>query len=33
MTTDELLAYVVVGVLALFLMSGLWFIVIKGLVG
>ena len=33
MTTDELLAYVIVGVLALFLISGLWFVVIKGLAG
>jgi hypothetical protein len=31
MTTDDLLAYVVVGVLAAFLISGLWFVVIKGL--
>jgi hypothetical protein len=33
MTNDELLAYVVLGVLALFLISGLWFVVIKGLAG
>jgi hypothetical protein len=33
MTTEELLAYVVLGILALFLVSGLWFIVIQGLVG
>ena len=33
MTTDELLAYVILGVLAVFLMSGLWFVVIKGLAG
>ena len=33
MTTDELLSYVVLGILALFLVSGLWFTVIKGLIG
>jgi hypothetical protein len=33
MTTDELLAYVIIGVLGLFLISGLWFVVLKGLAG
>jgi hypothetical protein len=33
MSTDELTAYVVLGILALFLISGLWFVVIKGLAG
>lgn len=31
MTTDELVSYVILGVLALFLISGLWFVVIKDL--
>jgi hypothetical protein len=33
MTTDELLSYVVLGILAAFLVSGLWFVVLKGLTG
>ena len=33
MTTDELLAYVILGILAAFLVSGLWFVVLKGLMG
>jgi len=33
MATDELLAYVVLGILAVFLISGLWFVVVKALTG
>ena len=33
MTTDELVSYVVLGILAAFLASGLWFVVIKGFIG
>ncbi len=33
MTTDALLSYVVLGILAAFLASGLWFVVMKGLIG
>jgi hypothetical protein len=33
MTTDELLSYVVLAILAVFLISGLWFVVMKGLMG
>jgi hypothetical protein len=33
MSTDEMVSYVVLGVLAAFLISGLWFVVIKGLTG
>jgi hypothetical protein len=33
MTTDELLSYVILGILAAFFVSGFWFVVIKGLAG
>jgi hypothetical protein len=33
MSTDELVSYIVLGILAVFLMSGLWFVVIKGFTG
>ena len=33
MSTDELLSYIVLGILALFLISGVWFVVIKELAG
>jgi hypothetical protein len=32
MTDDELVAYAVLGVLGFFLITGLWFVVIRGLV-